>query len=457
MSKINAKILILDDDQSVLYTAKMILGQEFEHVITENNPEMLEFLLSTETFDVIVLDMNFSYGLTGGKEGIKLLKKALEYDPEAHVLMNTSHGDIEIAVEAMKAGAVDFLVKPWPKEKLLATVKALYQLTQSKRRIKEIKTGQRILSNDFYKHYAEIICESPAMEKVLGLIDEAANTNDHVLIQGEKGVGKDMVAHAIHNKSKRKGENIVKVDLNEISENLFESELFGYLKGSFKGARLDTPGRIELADKGTLLLNGVENLKISSQKKLLTALQSLQISRVGSNDVLSLSARIISMSDGNLKEIIEKQQLKKELYDRMSKVEIHIPPLRDRLEDIEPLALYFMKRYSKKYKKGRMRLNDSTIERLRSYHWPGNVRELENAIERAIIMSSGRLLAPEDFILIEKPQQNVITTAGFNIDEMEKQAIQNAIRNAEGNLTKAAQALGMGRSTLYRKMTKYKL
>lgn len=457
MSKIDGKILVLDDDQGVLYTAKMILKQHFETVITEKDPQKLDFLLNQDRYDVIVLDMNFSYGLTSGKEGIKLLRKVLEKDPEAHVLMNTAYGDIDIAVEAMKEGAVDFLVKPWQKEKLLATVTAIYELSQAKRKLALAEAGQKIVVKDQQREFNDIISVSPAMKPVFEAIDKVAKTDANVLILGENGTGKELIARAIHNKSNRVDENFIKVDLGAVSEPLFQSELFGHVKGAFTDARENRPGRFEIANKGTLFLDEIGNLSLSMQAKLLTAIQFKQITRVGSNKAIPLDTRLICATNMPLYEMVEEKEFRQDLLYRINTVEIKLPPLRERVEDIEPLARHFLKLYGKKYKKQRMRLNETTLTKLKAYSWPGNVRELQHAIERAIIMSNSHLLAPEDFLLVERPNQNVITSDTFNMEDMEKQAIQNAIRNAEGNLTKAAKALGLGRSTLYRKMEKYKL
>ena len=457
MSKIDGKILVLDDDQGVLYTAKMILKQHFETVITEKDPLKLDFLLNQDKYDVIVLDMNFSYGLTSGKEGIKLLKKVLDKDPDAHVLMNTAYGDIDIAVEAMKEGAVDFLVKPWQKEKLLATVSAIYKLSQARKKLDLVEASHKIVVKDQQKEFDDIISISPAMKPVFQAIDKVAGTDANVLILGENGTGKELIARAIHNKSPRVDENFIKVDLGAISESLFQSELFGHMKGSFTDARENRPGRFEMANKGTLFLDEIGNLSLAMQAKLLTAIQFKQVTRVGSNKAIPLDTRLICATNMPLYEMVEEKEFRQDLLYRINTVEIKIPPLRDRVEDIEPLARHFLKLYGRKYKKEKMRLNETTLVKLKAYSWPGNVRELQHAIERAIIMSNSHLLAPEDFLLVERPSQNLIATDTFNMEDMEKQAIQNAIRNAEGNLTQAAKSLGVGRSTLYRKMEKYKL
>ncbi|MFY0594587.1 sigma-54-dependent transcriptional regulator [Roseivirga sp.] len=457
MSKEDAKILVLDDDQGVLYTAKMILKQHFETVIIEKDPLKLDFLLNQHQYDVIVLDMNFSYGLTSGKEGIKLLRKILAKDPNAHVLMNTAYGEIDIAVEAMKEGAVDFLVKPWQKEKLLATVQSICKLSKTKKQVQDLKTSQKIVVKDQQREFDDIISVSDSMKPIFEAINKVAETDANVLILGENGTGKELIARAIHNRSPRVDENFIKVDLGAVSESLFESELFGHVKGAFTDAREDRPGRFEMAHEGTLFLDEIGNLSLAMQAKLLTALQFKQISRVGSNRAITLDTRLICATNMPLYDMIVENEFRQDLLYRINTVEIKLPPLRERLEDIEPLARHFLKMYGKKYRKEKMRLNDTTLSKLKKYSWPGNVRELQHAIERAVIMANSPLLAPEDFLLIERPTQNVIASDNYNIEEMEKQAIQNAVRNAEGNLTKAAQTLGLGRSTLYRKMSKYGL
>lgn len=457
MSKIDAKILVLDDDQGVLYTSQMILKQYFNHVRTERDPKKLDSLLKETSYDVIVLDMNFSYGLTGGKEGIKLLKKVLSVDPEAHVLMNTAYGDIEIALEAMKEGAIDFLVKPWPKEKLLATVKSIYALAQTKKEVKLLKAGQQMVLQDQQKLHHCVVGKSSKMKPIFDAIEYAADSDANVLILGENGTGKELIAHEIHKRSQRANTNFVKAASGSITESLSEIDLFGYVKGAFTDAKDDKPGKLELANKGTLLLDEIHYLSLNVQAKLLTTLQFMQATRMGSDQVTQLDVRLISTSNISPAELIKHYSFRQDLLQRINTIEIHVPPLRERKEDIEPIARHFLKIYGKKYGKLKMRLNQTTVSKLISYSWPGNVLELQHAVERAVMMANSHLLAPEDFLIPEKPDQNIMTTDSFNIEVMEKQAIQNSIRDAAGNLTKAAKALGFGRSTLYRKMEKYKL
>ena len=342
MSKIDGKILVLDDDQGVLYTAKIILKQHFETVVTEKDPAKLDFLLNQHKYDVIVLDMNFSYGLTSGQEGLKLLKRILQKDPEAHVLMNTAYGDIDIAVEAMKEGAVDFLVKPWQKEKLLATVQAIYKLSQTKKEVEELKTSQKILVKDSQREYEDIVSVSESMKPVFHAIEKVAKTDANVLILGENGTGKELIARAIHNQSLRDSENFIKVDLGAVHENLFDSELFGHVKGAFTDAKEDRPGRFEIASGGSLFLDEIGNLSLPLQAKLLTALQFRQITRVGSNKVIPLDIRLVCATNMPLYDMVAENEFRQDLLYRINTVEIKLPPLRERPEDIEPLARHFL-------------------------------------------------------------------------------------------------------------------
>lgn len=457
MSKVEGKILVLDDDQGVLFTANMILKQYFKTVIIEKDPAKLDFHLNQHEYDVIVLDMNFSYGLTSGKEGIKLLKKILQKDPQAHVLMNTAYGDIDIAVEAMKEGAVDFLVKPWPKEKLLSTVQALFELSKSRKELNQLKSGQKILLHDQQREFDEMISESPAMQSILHAIEKVSKTDANVLILGENGTGKELIARAIHTQSLRANNNFIKVDLGALSTTLFESELFGHVKGAFTDAREDRVGKFEMANNGTLFLDEIGNLTLSLQAKLLTALQFREISRVGSNKVLPLSIRLICATNMPLYDMVKEHEFRQDLLYRINTVEIKLPALRNRKEDIAPLTKHFLAMYTKKYQKEKMRLNETTLNKLLAYSWPGNIRELQHSVERAVIMANSTVLVPEDFLLRDDSQVQAIADQSFNMEGMEKVTIQNAIRKAGGNLTQAAKELGLGRSTLYRKMTKYGL
>ena len=457
MSKINGKVLILDDDEGVLFTAKMTLQQHFQTVVAEKDPKKLDFLLNQDKYDVVVLDMNISYGLTNGKEGLKLLKKVIQKDPDAHVLMNAAYGDIEMAVEAIKQGAKDFLVKPWQKEKLLSSVSSIFELKQTQKKVNALTSVQKILLEDQDKSYQEVISASPAMKPVLDAIQKVSETDANVLITGEQGTGKEMVARAIHRQSMRTNHHFIKLDLGTTSEDLFDAALFGSVSDTFADVNEDRPGKFEIASGGTLFLDEIGNLSTPLQAKLLTALQFKQISRLGSNDIIPLDSRLICAADRSLYDMVSRNKFRQDLLHRINAVEIELPPLRERVEDIEPLAKHFLKVFTKKYRKNDVRLNDTTLDRLKSYAWPGNIKELQLAMERAVLTVSGSLLMPKDFFLGEEPSENTIAINSINIEDMEKVAIQNAVRRSEGNLTQASKKLGFGRSTLYRKMAKYGL
>ena len=457
MSKIDGKILVLDDDQGVLYTAKMILKQHFELVITEKDPAKLDFLLNQHKYDVIVLDMNFSYGLTSGKEGIKLLRKIIAKDPEAHVLMNTAYGDIEIAVEAMKEGAVDFLVKPWQKEKLLATVQAIYRLSQTKKEVEELKASQKILVKDSQREYEDIISVSESMKPVFHAIEKVAQTDANVLILGENGTGKELIARAIHNQSKRTAENFIKVDLGAIHETLFDSELFGHVKGAFTDAKEDRPGRFEIASGGSLFLDEIGNLSLPLQAKLLTALQFKQITRVGSNKVIPLDIRLICATNMPLYEMVAANEFRQDLLYRINTITLQLPPLRDRLDDIPLLAAHFLSLYKSKYRKNGLFVPEYVIKKLTKHSWPGNVRELQHAIERAVIMSDGKQLHVKDFSLMTDYQETTDGPGSYHLDTLEKWAISKAIQKHQGNISLAAKELGLSRGAMYRRLEKYAL
>lgn len=450
-----AQILIVDDDQDVLYTARMALRPHFTEIKTVSNPRLIPQLLAENSFDVIVLDMNFAPGLTSGKEGIAWLKKIHKIDPQVHVVMNTAYGDIQLAVDAMKEGATDFLVKPWSKEKLIATVGAVCKLSQSEKELARMQEAQVALSQEIGKGYPAIISQSASMKKVFSTIDKVAGTDADVLILGENGTGKELVARAIHQKSLRKNKPFIKVDMGAIAETLFESELFGHVKGAFTDARDHRAGRFEIAAGGTLFLDEIGNLSLPLQAKLLTALQSRVITRIGSNKPIQVDIRLICATNKPIHEQVTADEFRRDLLYRINTVEIHLPPLRDRLEDIPLLAGHFLQTNAEKYQKPQLKLSKRVIKKLQSYDWPGNIRELAHTIERSVILSDGVQLDVDQLSTerVNTPPPN----STLNVEQMERQTIIHAIKQCEGNLTQAAKLLGFGRSTLYRKMEKYGL
>jgi len=447
-------ILIIDDDQDVLLTAKMILKQHFEKVVTEHTPNRIESLIQKDQHDVIVLDMNFKTGATSGNEGMYWLKRILEIDPEANVMLSTAYGDINLAVEAMKQGARDFLVKPWEKEKLLATVNNIYELNSAKNEVKRLKSQQSVMQKDSHKKYTDLIAESDAMKTILATIDKVAKTDANILILGENGTGKELIARTIHHQSKRAREAFIGVDLGALSSSLFESELFGAKKGAFTDAKEDRLGRFEVASKGTLFLDEIGNVPMMLQSKLLSALQNREITPLGTHQSKSIDIRLVCATNKPLYQMVEDDSFRQDLLYRINTVEITLPPLRQRVNDIAPLAQHYLTFFAKKYEKGRLTIADETISALNSYQWPGNIRELEHAVERAVIMCSSSELTVQDFNL-SQTRHEVVAIDNLNMGEVEKITIQQSIEKNNGHLTKVSKELGMARSTLYRKMEKY--
>jgi len=458
MDKQEGSILIVDDDQAVLYTAKLILKQYFTHVQTEGSPSQIATHLDKQAYDVLLLDMNFAHGKTSGEEGLFWIKKVRELDPKVQIVVTTAYGDIELAVSAMKEGAVDFLTKPWEREKLVATVASVYQLSRSKGEVEKLQHQQQALSQDLDSAFADIVSESPAMQPVFNTIEKVAQTDANVLILGENGTGKELVARAIHRASSRNKQPFIKVDLGTLSETLFESELFGHSQGAFTGAVGARAGRFEVASGGTLFLDEIGNLSPALQAKLLTAIQSKQVIRVGTNQPISVDVRLISATNQPIYELSEGKhpQFRQDLLYRINTVEINIPPLRQRPEDIPLLVNHYVQVYGKKYQKQLEPLRPTVAGALQRYVWPGNVRELQHAVERAVIMSNSSQLETTDLLVDAKQRKSPVLAANsLNIDEVEERAIRQAIKKHRGNLSKAAAELGLGRSTLYRKMKKY--
>jgi DNA-binding NtrC family response regulator len=453
MSKIQGRILVVDDDKDVLTTARMVLKQKFSDVVVENNPKNIPNYLNKEDFDVIILDMNFKPGFTGGDEGIFWLKKIISFDSNISVVMNTAYGDIQIAVEAMKQGASEFIVKPWGSEKLLATVEAVFNLSKSKKRVNKLQHTQEVLSQEINKDYTEIISESKSMQPVFTAINKVSGTDANVLILGENGTGKELVARAIHRKSDRQNMSFINVDLGAISQTLFESELFGHAKGAFTDAKEDKPGRFEIASDGTLFLDEIGNLSLNLQSKLLSVIQNRYINRVGSNKNIEINIRLICATNKDLYKMVEDGEFRQDLLYRINTVEINLPPLRNRKEDIPLLSSQFLKKFSNKYNKSTLKISDKANRALLDYNWPGNIRELQHLVERAVIMSEDKIITENDFSLKKNYTDNIPDL--LNVEGLEKKAIQGAVQKHNGNFTKAADELGWGRSTLYRKMKKY--
>ncbi|MDQ1085792.1 MULTISPECIES: sigma-54 dependent transcriptional regulator [unclassified Siphonobacter] len=460
----SARILVVDDNEDLLKAARLLLKQHFTRVDTEKNPENLPTLLRQEGYDVIMLDMNFTQDVTSGTEGFFWLDKILKIDPAAIVLLITAYGDVEMAVRAVKSGATDFILKPWSNEKLLATLFSALSLRKSKLEIEKLKSQNAIISRDQHARFGEMVGVSPAMHEVFGTIQKVAATDANVLILGENGTGKELIARSLHQNSNRARQAFISVDLGAISENLFESELFGHVKGAFTDAREDRAGRFEAADGGTIFLDEIGNLSLPMQAKLLTVLQSRQVTRVGSNRPKSIDIRLICATNMPLAEMITKGEFRQDLLYRINTIEIRIPALRERPEDIELLAHHYLRVYTQKYRKRIRDVSPPAIQRMTKYGWPGNVRELQHAIERAVIMCEKDMLQPEDLFIStaqktpeKQASAETLSLDQFNLDELEKAIIRKVLNKHSGNISKAATELGLTRASLYRRLEKYGL
>jgi DNA-binding NtrC family response regulator len=458
MTSKSGKVLIIDDDEDILYSARLLLKQHYSIVRIEKNPIQIPVILKDEHYDVILLDMNFSGDATSGTEGFNWLKKILEIDPASVVVLITAYGNIEMAVRAIKEGATDFVLKPWHNEKLLATISSAIKLSESKKEIEDLLSKQKQLTSDLDSQFHDIIGASEEMRRVFGTIQKVAKTDANVLILGENGTGKELVARAIHRQSERNAQIFLSVDMGAISESLFESELFGYMKGAFTDAKEDRPGRFEIASGGTLFLDEIGNLTPNLQVKLLAVLQNRQVTRLGANVPKPIDIRLICATNLPIEELKSEKQFRQDLLYRINTVEIQLPPLRKRAEDVPLLAEHFLKMYCRKYNKNQKLLSSEALSKLKSYNWPGNVRELQHTLERVVIMNESDTLQAEDFFSLPgESAEQATTISSFHLEEAEKMLIIKAVSKNDGNLTKAAKELGITRAALYRRLEKYGL
>ena len=445
----NATVLVIDDDPDVLTAVRLLLKTEVKEVVIEKNPETLPSLLPKKEFDIILLDMNFNSSIHTGNEGIYWLKKIKELAPLTAVIMITAYGDIDLAVRSLKEGAGDFVIKPWHNEKLLQTIKELLQrkpgAAASLARASDTVMGTSLLG------------ESGAMQDIFKKMEKIAPTDANILVLGENGTGKDLLAKAIHQKSLRAKKPFVKVDAGSLSETLFESELFGYKKGAFTDAKEDRMGRFEAANGGTLFLDEIGNISVQQQARLLSVLQNRQVIPLGSNQPIALDIRLICATNVPFTELANEARFRKDLIYRINTVEITIPPLRKRASDINLLAKHFVKLYAAKYFKTDMQLDAGAVNKLSGYHFPGNVRELQYVIERAVIMSEEEIIQENDLIFSSLENQIVAAEEekDLRLSTVERNAIQRVIEKHSGNITKAAKELGLTRTALYRRLSKY--
>jgi DNA-binding NtrC family response regulator len=451
-------ILIIDDDKDVLQAAKLYLKQHFKKVDTERDPRIIPDRLENTEYDVILLDMNFTEDVSSGKEGFKWLQKIQDIDSSIAVVLITAYGNVEKAVKAVKMGATDFVLKPWQNEKLLGTTNSALNLAESRREANTLRSRQKQINAQIDQNYQDIVGQSEVMNRVFETIEKVAKTPANVLITGENGTGKELVARALHRRSGRSDEVFINVDIGAISENLFESELFGHTKGAFTDAKEARPGRFEVADGGTLFLDEIGNLPLALQSKLLSAIESLKVTRLGSNEPVNVDIRLICATNESIEYLSDENQFRQDLLYRINTIHIKVPALRERKEDIVLLTRHFIDKYSQKYDKHITTVTDTVLGELKKYRWPGNVRELEHAVERAVIMADSAVLHTDDFLLSQpKSADDAPDIENYNLETVEQTVIQKALDKFDGNISKSAEELGISRAALYRRMEKYDL
>jgi DNA-binding NtrC family response regulator len=450
------KILIVDDNKSVLDALRLFLEDYFGVIITAGNPNRIPQLMAQESFDIILLDMNFSAGKMTGNEGFYWLKEILRMDPLAVVVHITAYGDIEMAVRAIKEGATDFVVKPWDNFKLLATLQSAFNLRRSRMEVRKLKQSRKHLSESLENEFNLIKGPSGSMEKIYQSLPRIAQSDANVLITGENGTGKEVIAREIHQQSERRDEIFMRIDLGSLSENLFESELFGHVKGAFTDAKEDRIGKIETASGGTLFLDEIGNLSLAMQSKLLSVLQNKEICPLGSNKINAVDVRFVFATNKDLEKLIVMNAFREDLYYRINTVQLALPPLRSRREDIPVLIGYFLDVYRSKYARPRLKIEENALKALQEYSWPGNIRELEHSVEKAVILSNSDTLQASDFFLDKQTVHPVHEHKNFkSLEEAERNIILSVLERNRGNLSKTAKELRIGRQTLYNKLRKY--
>ena len=451
MQNQKGSILVIDDNKSILSAIEILLIPEFHEVTLLSNPNQILTELSRKDYNLVILDMNFKAGVNTGNEGIYWLERIKETKPEISVVMITAYGDIDTAVRALKSGASDFVLKPWDNNKLLATLKLALQLNFSKKEVQKLKERETELKKEMNREQRYIIGSSPQLMSVLNLVRKVAKTDANVLITGENGTGKELIAQEIHRLSGRAKEVLVSVDMGSLSETLFESELFGHVKGSFTDAHENRQGKFEFANKGTLFLDEIGNLSFHLQAKLLSVIENRQFSRIGSNQLIPTDIRLICATNKNMENMVHEGLFREDLLYRINTIQVELPPLRDRGNDIFTLAEFFLKKYTNKYNKPNLKINQLAHDKLLRYSWPGNIRELQHTIEKAVILSESNIIKPEDLYLRTGSPVNFNSSVS-TLEEMEKKMIQLALEKNNGNFTAAADQLGITRQTLYNRI-----
>jgi DNA-binding NtrC family response regulator len=450
------KILVVDDNKSIISALEILLSPQFDQVKGISNPNMIPAELRSADYNLVILDMNFQAGVNTGNEGLYWLSRIKESNPDLSVVLITAYSEVELAVKALKQGATDFIPKPWENSKLLATIQSAIELHFSKREVGQLRQKEKVLMRELQGEQRFIIGSAPKLIQVMNMVKKIAKTEANILITGENGTGKDLIAREIHRLSARSNEIMVSVDMGAVNETLFESELFGHVKGAFTDARENRAGKVETASKGTLFLDEIGNLSVHLQAKLLAAIQNREIMRVGSDLTVPVDIRLICATNKNLTLLVEEGLFREDLLYRINTIQIELPPLRERGNDILVLADFFLKKYASKYEKYGLKINGSAQEKLLKYHWPGNIRELQHTIEKAVILSESSVLKPDDFFL--RPANSArFNDEPLTLAEMEKRMIRQSIGKSGGNVSLAAKQLGITRQTLYNKIKKYGL
>ena len=451
-------ILVVEDNKEILEALELFLEDEFNQVSGIKNPNQIASTLQHGNFDLVLLDMNFSAGVVTGNEGLYWLKEILKIDPSLSVIMMTAYGDVELAVKAMKNGAVDFIIKPWDNDKLLATLRTAYKLRESNKEIEKLRSRQDQLTAELDQKYPDVIYQCPQMSRVMEIVEKVSKTDVNILITGENGTGKGLIAREIHKRSSRFKEAMITVDMAAIPLTLFESEMFGHKKGAFTDAKKDRIGRFETASQGTLFLDEIGNLSMNMQTKVLNVLQERQIIPLGSNKAVPIDIRLICATNKNLEKLVMEGLFRQDLLFRINTIQIDLPPLRERGVDIELMATHFLNRFASKYDRGKLGFSKDALMSLRSYSWPGNIRELEHTVEKAVILAEGSSVKASDLYLKKMPDTvRSIPDQNGSYGDFEKEIIRKALLRHSGNLTSAARELGISRQTIYNKMKRYGL
>ncbi|RYV01926.1 sigma-54-dependent Fis family transcriptional regulator [Shewanella sp. OPT22] len=457
--KHQGSILIVDDNADILTASRLLLKQHYQQIKTTTDPQQISHYLEQFDIDVVLLDMNFTQDAISGKEGFHWLKQILQLKPSTTVIMMTAYADLNLAIDAIKAGAADFIAKPWQNDALLAVVAAAFTHAQTKLERDNLSRQNQALNSVLTQSGSDFLGESPIMQQVFRTIEKAAKTDANILILGESGTGKELAARAVHQASQRADKTFISVDMGSVSDTLFESELFGHKRGAFTDAKQDRVGRFELADKGSIFLDEIGNLPLSQQAKLLAVLQNRQVTPIGSNKAINFDTRLICATNHDLLQAVDSGEFRQDFLYRINTIEIHLPPLREREQDIPLLVDHYLTYFADKYQR-ELTIAASDLKRLCQYAWPGNVRELAHSFERAVILSEGSKL--DISAIITTPVTQTTATSNqqlttFNLQEVEKQTVAAALTHYQGNVSKAAKALGLTRGALYRRLEKHEL